>query len=315
MTKKREVGKNRVAEKGKKKQRVKMIIKDYDVVVTYIENLEHYRDITGGGKKTRIRGSTISKVRAFEIMASALSEVNGFSQVTGEEMKKRFVQYEKMYKDIRRWKDSIGAVSKDSQIPPGSNGDTMDEYIVLGSGESDAEEEVQVTGVIIGVEDNFVAEDQAKETFINLVDAKYGEDETFGDEKGEHFEHASGDGSEINELVQLQNGVPQSIPRIAHAESGMLGKENVAEDSNASGFYKRSKDTRSQMMVLSSLIARGAENLDVLNGIAWDKEENKLYVTGKMWPKVFQIRVVEKTTGADLDSVRTQCNIGVNGFM
>ncbi|KAL2613129.1 hypothetical protein R1flu_024821 [Riccia fluitans] len=46
----------------------------------------------------------------------------------------------------------------------------------------------------------------------------------------------------------------------------------------------------------SSLIARGAENLNVLNGIAWDKEENKLYVTGKMWPKVFQIRVVEKTT-------------------
>ncbi|KAL2641434.1 hypothetical protein R1flu_009021 [Riccia fluitans] len=33
-------------------------------------------------------------------------------------------------------------VSKDSQIPPGSNKDMMDEYIVLGSGESDAEEKV-----------------------------------------------------------------------------------------------------------------------------------------------------------------------------
>ncbi|KAL2642650.1 hypothetical protein R1flu_010237 [Riccia fluitans] len=51
MTERGEVGKTRVAEKGKekgkKKQRVKMITEDYDVIVTYIENPEHYRDITG----------------------------------------------------------------------------------------------------------------------------------------------------------------------------------------------------------------------------------------------------------------------------
>ncbi|KAL2611695.1 hypothetical protein R1flu_023387 [Riccia fluitans] len=207
MTKRGEVGNNRVAKKGKekgKKQRVKMIIEDYDVVVTYIENLEHYRDIKGGG-------------------------MNGFPQVMGEEMKKRFVRYEKMYKDAQRWKDSTGKhpnivpcgeesvgvpldvdmeyVSKDSQIPLGSNEDTMDEYIVLGSGESDAEE-VHVTRVTIGMEDNFVAKDHAEETFINLVDAEYGKDETFGDEEGEHFEHASGGGSEINEPIRLQKEIP-----------------------------------------------------------------------------------------------------------
>ncbi|KAL2654161.1 hypothetical protein R1flu_022289 [Riccia fluitans] len=240
-----------------------MITEDYDVVVTYIENPEHYRDITGAGKETRIGGSTISKIRAFDIMASALSGVNGFSQVTSEEMKKHFVRYEKMYKDIRRWKDSIGVglsdakiqkgftmeekvnklcphfqrmdalygkcpnivpcaeestgllldvdmeyVSKDSYIPPKSNGDTMDEYTILGNGESDDEEEVQVTGVTTGMEDNFVAEDHAEETFINLVDAKYEEDESFGDEEGEHFEYASGGESEVNEFVRLQKGVP-----------------------------------------------------------------------------------------------------------
>ncbi|KAL3679957.1 hypothetical protein R1sor_022913 [Riccia sorocarpa] len=64
----------------------------------------------------------------------------------------------------------------------------------------------------------------------------------------------------------------------------------------------------------NSLIDRGAKNLDVLNGIAWDKEENKLYVTGKMWPKVFQIRLVEKSKDANLDAVRAQCNIGLDGF-
>ncbi|KAL2619835.1 hypothetical protein R1flu_000040 [Riccia fluitans] len=130
MTKRGEVGKTRVAEKGKekgkKKQRVKMITEDYDVVVTYIENPDHYRDIMGVGKKMRIGGSTISKVRAFYIMALALSGVNGFSQVTGEEMKKRFVHYEKMYKDTRRWKDSIGASLTDVEIQKGL---TMEEKL------------------------------------------------------------------------------------------------------------------------------------------------------------------------------------------
>ncbi|KAL2609434.1 hypothetical protein R1flu_028007 [Riccia fluitans] len=98
---------------------MKIIIEDYDAIVTYIENLEHYRDITGAGKNMRIEGSTISKVRAFDIMASALFGVNGFSQVTGEKMKKRFVRYEKMYKDTRRWKDSIGAGLTDVEIQKG----------------------------------------------------------------------------------------------------------------------------------------------------------------------------------------------------
>ena len=33
---------------------------------------------------------------------------------------------------------------------------------------------------------------------------------------------------------------------------------------------------------------------DVLNGIAYDALEGRLFVTGKLWPKVFEIRVVEK---------------------
>ena len=28
---------------------------------------------------------------------------------------------------------------------------------------------------------------------------------------------------------------------------------------------------------------------DVLNGIAWDKNKNKIYVTGKLWKKVYEI--------------------------
>jgi glutamine cyclotransferase len=29
----------------------------------------------------------------------------------------------------------------------------------------------------------------------------------------------------------------------------------------------------------------------VLNGIAWDEASDKIYVTGKLWPKLFEIRV------------------------
>jgi hypothetical protein len=32
---------------------------------------------------------------------------------------------------------------------------------------------------------------------------------------------------------------------------------------------------------------------DVLNGIAWDADTNRLFVTGKRWPDLFQIAVVD----------------------
>jgi glutamine cyclotransferase len=34
-------------------------------------------------------------------------------------------------------------------------------------------------------------------------------------------------------------------------------------------------------------------NTDVLNGIAWDKKGERLFVTGKLWPKLFEIRIRE----------------------
>ncbi len=35
----------------------------------------------------------------------------------------------------------------------------------------------------------------------------------------------------------------------------------------------------------------------VLNGIAYDARENRLFVTGKLWPNVFEIQVVPRATG------------------
>jgi glutamine cyclotransferase len=34
--------------------------------------------------------------------------------------------------------------------------------------------------------------------------------------------------------------------------------------------------------------------VDVLNGIAYDAVHNRIFLTGKLWPKVFEIRVIPK---------------------
>ncbi|XP_047316291.1 glutaminyl-peptide cyclotransferase-like [Impatiens glandulifera] len=39
------------------------------------------------------------------------------------------------------------------------------------------------------------------------------------------------------------------------------------------------------------LLAAGNNRIDVLNGIAWDKDNNRLFVTGKLWPKMFEIKL------------------------
>ena len=37
-----------------------------------------------------------------------------------------------------------------------------------------------------------------------------------------------------------------------------------------------------------------AADTDVLNGIAYDKNADKIYLTGKNWPKLYEVRLVKK---------------------
>jgi glutaminyl-peptide cyclotransferase len=43
------------------------------------------------------------------------------------------------------------------------------------------------------------------------------------------------------------------------------------------------------------LSPREAEGVDVMNGIAYDAAGDRLFVTGKLWPKLFEIEVVPRT--------------------
>jgi glutamine cyclotransferase len=49
---------------------------------------------------------------------------------------------------------------------------------------------------------------------------------------------------------------------------------------------------------LAGLMPRkGRHTKAVLNGIAYEREGKRLFVTGKFWPKLFEIRVIEPTAG------------------
>uniref|UniRef100_A0A5B6Z8K5 Putative glutaminyl-peptide cyclotransferase n=1 Tax=Davidia involucrata TaxID=16924 RepID=A0A5B6Z8K5_DAVIN len=39
------------------------------------------------------------------------------------------------------------------------------------------------------------------------------------------------------------------------------------------------------------LLAAGKGDIDVLNGIAWDRDKKRLFVTGKLWPKLYEIKL------------------------
>lgn len=38
----------------------------------------------------------------------------------------------------------------------------------------------------------------------------------------------------------------------------------------------------------------GAHQADVLNGIAWDPEKRRLFVTGKLWNRLYEIELVAR---------------------
>ena len=45
--------------------------------------------------------------------------------------------------------------------------------------------------------------------------------------------------------------------------------------------------------ILPRAFALQYPEMDVLNGIAWDPENGRIFVTGKKWPKLFEIELVE----------------------
>jgi glutamine cyclotransferase len=49
---------------------------------------------------------------------------------------------------------------------------------------------------------------------------------------------------------------------------------------------------------------QGTEQMDVLNGIAWDQRRRRLFVTGKLWPRLFEVRVVPLSPSQRAEAAR-----------
>ncbi|TMW84523.1 hypothetical protein EJD97_025008 [Solanum chilense] len=48
------------------------------------------------------------------------------------------------------------------------------------------------------------------------------------------------------------------------------------------------------------LKSRGYKYIEVLNGIAWDRDGDRIFVTGKLWPKIFEIKLLPLPPSAPL---------------
>lgn len=53
------------------------------------------------------------------------------------------------------------------------------------------------------------------------------------------------------------------------------------------------------------LIAAGERGIDVLNGIAWDRQNQRIFVTGKLWPKLYEIKLqpVKDISNIDIEQL------------
>lgn len=59
-----------------------------------------------------------------------------------------------------------------------------------------------------------------------------------------------------------------------------------------------------------NLLRSGHMGIDVLNGIAWDDENERLFVTGKLWPKLYEIKLRPVTPPFDA-KIERLCKIRV----
>ena len=103
--------------------------------------------------------------------------------------------------------------------------------------------------------------------------------------------------SDINQIQQnIQDALKNAIRDLTEGESWILGT-NDQTDKTDEIVIINPKDGR----VEGVIDCRGllpdrlrAVGTDVLNGIAYDSKTGKIYLTGKNWPKLYEVKLIEK---------------------
>ena len=109
------------------------------------------------------------------------------------------------------------------------------------------------------------------------------------------------------ELRFLDPGTLREIGRLTVRDGGMpvdeLNELEVVKDEIYANVYQTHRIARispktgrvTGWIDLSGLLSpREAAGVDVLNGIAYDAAKDRLFVTGKLWPKLFEIQLVAR---------------------
>jgi glutamine cyclotransferase len=99
---------------------------------------------------------------------------------------------------------------------------------------------------------------------------------------------------ETNRLTVTADGVPvRNLNELEWIEGEIYANiwqtDRIARIDPATGHVTAWID----LTGLFPLPANMDPNDDVLNGIAWDAEGKRLFVTGKNWPKLFEIRLTD----------------------
>lgn len=87
----------------------------------------------------------------------------------------------------------------------------------------------------------------------------------------------------LNELEYIDgkifaNVYTKNVIVVINPKSGVIEQEIDFSGLLPAGYYKDEVDQAN----------------NVLNGIAWDKDGKRLFVTGKKWPKMFEVKLIEK---------------------
>jgi glutamine cyclotransferase len=99
---------------------------------------------------------------------------------------------------------------------------------------------------------------------------------------------------EVGRLTVRENGVPvKNVNELEYVKGEILA--NIWQTHRLARISPKTGEIVGWVDLSGLLDAREAVGTDVLNGIAYDAAGDRLFVTGKWWPKLFEIKLVPRS--------------------
>ncbi|KNF00130.1 hypothetical protein PSTG_06542 [Puccinia striiformis f. sp. tritici PST-78] len=81
---------------------------NFENICTYLENAQHFTDLFGDGAKTTVSAGKVSKVKAFEVFAVWMNQLNPGLLLNGRRLQQRFTSYKAKYSAAKHREDGTG---------------------------------------------------------------------------------------------------------------------------------------------------------------------------------------------------------------